>query len=337
MERHARRATAGQAPGDTGPAGGDGTQPGPPDGRGARMDGPGRGDERAFRTHAHGLFAPTRARLNAVGNAVLEDLRLYLRFIGIQVRAQAQYKVSLAIDVGTYFAVTSLEFTVVLILFNRFPSMAGWHVGDVAMLTAISSFAFGIAELVGAGIDAFDQTIRRGEFDRVLLRPVSAIVQVVGSDFRLRRLGRLSEGFLIFALAVHLLPPIHWTPAKLLMLPVGIFSGAAVFVAVLLLGATVCFWTVETTEITNSLTYGGREALSWPIAIYNRALQGFFLFVVPLAFGTYVPVCYLLGRPLPLGLPAWVAFCAPVAAGTFALAAAAFWRFGVGHYQSTGS
>ena len=67
--------------------------------------------------------------------------------------------------------------------------------------------------------------------DRVLLRPVSAIVQVVGSDFRLRRLGRLSEGFLIFALAVHLLPPIHWTPAKLLMLPVGIFSGAAVFIA----------------------------------------------------------------------------------------------------------
>jgi ABC-2 type transport system permease protein len=275
--------------------------------------------------------------LETARDVILGDLRLYLRLIVLQVRAQAQYKVSLAIDVGTYFAVTTLEFTVVLILFSRFPSMAGWQVGDVAMLTAVSSFAFGIAELVGAGIDAFDETIRRGEFDRVLLRPVSAIVQVVGSDFRLRRLGRISEGFLIFAFAVHVLPPIQWTPAKLLMLPVGIFSGAAVFIAVLLVGAAICFWTIETTEITNSLTYGGREALSWPLAIYNRTLQGFFLFVVPLAFGTYVPVCYLLGRPLPLGLPAWVAFCAPVAAGAFALAAAAFWRFGVSHYQSTGS
>ena len=222
-------------------------------------------------------------------------------------RAQAQYKVSLAIDVGTYFAVTSLEFTVVLqSSFNRFPSMAGWHVGDVAMLTAISSFAFGIAELVGAGIDAFDQTIRRGEFNRVLLRPVSAIVQVVGSDFRLRRLGRLSEGFLIFALAVHLLPPIHLDTGEAAHPAAGHPQRAAVFLAVMVLGATLCFWTVETTELTNILTYGGREMLSWPLSVYSQSLQRFFLFVVPLAFGTYAPVCYLLGKPLP----AWLARCA---------------------------
>lgn len=270
-------------------------------------------------------------------DALTGDLRLYLRLIMLQVRAQAQYKISLALDISTNFAVTTLEFGVVLILFARFPSMAGWHVGDVAMLAAVSSLAFGIAELVGAGIDEFDQTIRKGEFDRVLLRPVSAIVQVVGSDFRLRRLGRLSEGVMIFALALHLLPGLRWSLTSMLMLPIGVFSGAAVFIAVLLLGATVCFWTVETTELTNSLTYGGREALSWPLAIYDRALQGFFLFVVPLAFGTYVPVCFMLGRPLPLGLPAWVAFLAPLASGGFALAAVAYWRYGVRHYQSTGS
>jgi ABC-2 type transport system permease protein len=87
----------------------------------------------------------------------------------------------------------------------------------------------------------------------------------------------------------------------------------------------------------NILTYGGRDMLSYPLAIYNQFLQRFFLFVVPLAFGSFVPTCYLLGRPLPFGLPAEVAFAAPFVALVFAMAAFVAWRFGVRHYQSTGS
>ena len=134
-----------------------------------------------------------------------------------------------------------------------------------------------------------------------------------------------------------LLPGFHWTPAKLLILLLGIASAAAIFVSILLLSATLCFWTVETTELFNSLTYGGREMMSYPITIYHQLLQRFFLFVVPLAFGAYIPVCYLLDRPLPFDMPGVVAFAAPLVALTFALVAGAIWRFGVHHYQGTGS
>jgi ABC-2 type transport system permease protein len=265
------------------------------------------------------------------------DLRLYRRLIGMQIRAQAQYKASMLIDIGTYLFVTGLEFTVIFIFYSRFPTMLGWSVGEVALLYSLTSLSFGLAELVGAGIDWFDETIRRGEFDRVLLRPVSAFIQILGNDFKLRRLGRLTQGVLGFAFALRLLPPLHWTAARLAILPIGILSGAAIFIAVLLLGATLCFWTVETVELTNIFTYGGRELLSWPLPIYHQIVQRIFLFIVPLAFGAYVPVCYLLGRPLPLGLPMAAAFAAPLAALIFALFAAAVWRFGVRHYQSTGS
>ncbi len=287
-------------------------------------------------------------------NAILNDLRLYQRLIAMQLRAQAQYKVNLAIDIGTYFIVTSLEFAGLLIFFGPFPSLLGWKVGEVALIYAIMSLSFGIAEMVGAGIDEFEWVIRRGEFDRVLLRPVGVLLQVISSDFRLRRLGRLTQGGIAFAIALSLLPKLHWTLAKLIVLPICILSGSVVFVSVLLLGAALCFWTVETTELTNILTYGGREMLSYPITIYNQVLQRFFLFVVPLtiynqvlqrfflfvvplAFSSFVPACYLLGRPLPFGLPNELAFAAPGIALAFALVASAIWRFGVRHYQSTGS
>jgi ABC-2 type transport system permease protein len=265
------------------------------------------------------------------------DLLLYRRLIGMQLRAQAQYKLNLAIDIGTYLFVTSLELVAMLILVAPFPSLLGWKIGEVALLYAFTSITFGFAEMIGAGIDNFAETIRRGEFDRLLLRPVSVFMQVIGSDFRLRRLGRISQGLITFAIAQHFLPGLSWTPLKFAILPIGVLSGATVFVSILLLGATICFWTVETTELTNILTYGGREMLGYPLTVYNQWFQRFFLFVVPIAFGSSVPTCYLLGRPLPFGLPNELAFAAPVVALAFALVAGATWRFGVRHHQSTGS
>ncbi len=270
-------------------------------------------------------------------HTLFSDMRLYLLLIRMQLRAQTQYKINLFIDIMTYLFVTGFEFLAVLLFFVRFPTLFGWRVGEVALLAAIMSISFGLAERVGAGIDDFSLTIRRGEFDRVLLRPVGVFTQVIGSDFRLRRLGRLTQGALAFALALHLLPELHWTAEKLIVLPISIVSGAVIFIAVQLLGATVCFWTVETTELINILTYGGREMLSYPLTIYHQLLQRFFLFVVPVAFGSYVPACYILERPLPSGLPNTLVFAAPLAAIIFAFMAGFVWRFGVHRYQSTGS
>lgn len=265
------------------------------------------------------------------------DLSLYRYLIGMQIKAQFQYKANLLIDIGSYLAVTGLEFFSVLLFFGPFPSILGWKVGEVAMLSAVMSLSFGLAELIGAGIDNFPETIRRGEFDRVLLRPTGVFLQIVGSDFRLRRLGRISLGVLVLLFALSLLPNLHWTWTKLLLFPIGIISTMIMFLSILLLGATICFWTVEAVEITNMLSYGGREMLCYPLTIYHGLMQRIFLFIVPLAFGSYVPVCYVLDRPLPFGMPTWFAFCSPVLAALFACVCSAIWGFGVRRYQSTGN
>jgi ABC-2 type transport system permease protein len=269
--------------------------------------------------------------------SLVSEARLYGLLVGMQLRAQTQYKVSLAVDIVSYLLVTTSEFATLLIFFGPFPTLLGWRVGEVALLYAATSISFGLAELFGAGFDEFPNLIRRGEFDRALLRPAGALLQVASSDFRLRRLGRITEGLLALLVALHLLPGLRWTPLQLVVLPLGALAGALIFLAILLLGATLCFWTVETTELTNMLTYGGREMLSYPLTVYHPIMQRIFLFVVPLAFGTYIPVCYVLGRPLPFGLPLGVAFVAPLVALVFALLAGCVWRVGIHHYQSTGS
>ena len=49
---------------------------------------------------------------------IVRDVQLYLHFLGMLVRSQAQYKVNVAVDVWASFAVTSLEFVAVLIYFG---------------------------------------------------------------------------------------------------------------------------------------------------------------------------------------------------------------------------
>ena len=268
---------------------------------------------------------------------ILSDLRLYRRLVSLQLRSQAQYKVNIVVDISTTFAVMCLEFVGVLIYFGTFPTMLGWKVGEVALLYSMMSISFGLAELFGGGIGVFSDMIRLGDFDRILLRPSSPLILVVGSDFRLRRVGRISQGIATFMLTLILLPGLRWTWWKLVALVIGIASGSLIFISVFLLGATISFWTVETTELTNILTYGGHEMMSYPLTIYNQFLQRIFLFVVPLAFGSFIPACYILGRALPFGLPNEITFAAPLVALLFAWITNLVWDFGVRHYQSTGS
>ena len=264
------------------------------------------------------------------------DVALYRRFVGARLRSQMQYRASFLVMTGVTFLGLATEFIAILILFNRFGELAGWRVGEVALLYGLVSISFGLSEMVGAGFDLFPSAIRQGEFDRVLLRPVGVFTQVLAADFQLRRIGRIAQGGCAMALALHW-TPVAWTPLKLAYLPVVVLSGAVMFTALLVLGAVLCFWTVQSIELINTLTHGGTVVTSYPLPIYHELLQRFFTFVVPLAFVSYFPALWLLDRPEARALPPWLPFLSPVAAAGLAVVARLAWGVGVRHYRSTGS
>jgi ABC-2 type transport system permease protein len=267
---------------------------------------------------------------------VLPDLGLYLVLIRAQVSAQLQYRGSFAVQAVGQFLATFTDFIMLLLLFQRFPSIAGWTLGEVALLYGLGGLAFGISDLLCGGFDGLSKMIRLGTFDRVLTRPVGTFAQVLASDVQIRRLGKLVQGIITLWLALSWVD-IAWTPPKVLVLVSAIVAGVVIFTAIWVIGAALTFWTVETSEVTNVFTYGGEALVSYPMPIYAEGIRRFFTFVVPLVFVSYLPALYILERPDPLGLPPLLQVCSPIVAVAFLLVARFCWALGVRHYQGTGS
>ena len=268
--------------------------------------------------------------------SLLEAIDLYRRLIGIQIRSELAYRTSFWLGMFAQGLNNLAEFAALAMILGRFEGIGGWGLREVAFLYGLVSAAFGGMELVFSAFDpgGFGLEVRRGTFDRLLLRPADITLQVLGSKFVLRRLGRIAQGAAIFAVAV---PRVEWTPLKVIYLPVVLISIVLFFGALFVIGSTITFWTIESIEAMNILTYGGSEMMSYPMHIYGRDLRRFFTYIVPALFMNYTPALYFLDLPDPLGLPSYTRYLAPLAGAGMMAVAMAFWHYGIRHYASTGS
>ncbi len=265
--------------------------------------------------------------------------QLYRRLVGAQIRSQMQYRVSFIFDLVAQFAGTIVDFGAVAVFFTRVPTIGGWSLGEVGLLYGLSSLSFALADMLASGFDYgyFGPTmVRLGGFDQILVRPAHPFVQVLASQFVLRRIGRIMQGALILAIVLPALD-VAWTPAKVAFALVTMLGGVLFFMGLFIFGSGVSFWTVESLEAMNIVTYGGQFMTSYPMHIFQGWLRTIFMFVIPMAFVNYYPALWLLDRPDPLGLPTGLAFLSPIVCLIVFGAGVRMWWFGVKHYESTGS
>ncbi len=261
---------------------------------------------------------------------------MYFRYIGISIRAQMQYRASFIMQATGHFLITVIEFLGIWVLFDRFKSLQGWSLQEVALVYGIVHVAFAISETVARGFDLFPQMVKSGDFDRILLRPRGTAFQITAQEFQLMRVGRFLQGFAILLWAASS-PDIVWTLPSVLLVIGAIGSGACIFSGLFILHATMAFWTIETLEIVNTVTYGGVETAQYPLEIYKDWFRRFFTFVVPLACVNYFPTLAVLGRSDPFGTPPFLMWISPLFGLAFLLICLQLWKFGVRHYRSTGS
>jgi ABC-2 type transport system permease protein len=266
----------------------------------------------------------------------MNGLRLYGRYASISLRSQLQYRASFVMQAIGQFLVTGLEFAGIWAMFNRFGQIKGWRLEEVAFFYGMIAITFALADAFARGFDLFGNIVKYGEFDRVLLRPRSTVLQLFGHELTVRRIGRFLQGAAVLAFAIATLD-VAWSADRVALLVLSVASGVCLFIGLVILQATSAFWTTESLEVWNAFTYGGVTMSQYPVEIYRPWFRRFFTFVIPLACVNYFPGVAILGRPDPLGTSIAFQRLAPLAGPLFLLIALQVWKVGVRHYRSTGS
>jgi len=260
----------------------------------------------------------------------------YLQLLAAQVRSQTQYRVSFAIDLVGSTVLTGLDLVTVWVLFGVNGSLGGFGGREVLLMVGVAAAAFPIADLAVGNVEKLRVYVRSGLFDAVLLRPLSSLGQLVVMDFAPRRVGRVLQGCAIYVVAL-VAAPVQWSTPVAVLVVFAPLAGAMFFGAIFVAGATVAFWWIDSGEISNAFTYGGKDVAAYPMTVFGGLFRRLFAYGLGFAFVSYLPVLAMLGRSDPLGAPDVLRWCSPLTGLLVAVLAGLFWRTGIRHYRSTGS
>ena len=259
-------------------------------------------------------------------------LKLLLLYFAQYAKVRLAYKADFFIAFFSSMAATVLGFGFVLVLFSKIPQLQGWSFYEILFLYAFSLVALGFFNVVSWNLYEFgDIYIIQGRFDRILLRPVDTLFQVIFEKFRIESLQEVVTGLLIITMCVRRLH-LAWTRADYFWFALMVACGAVIYLSVFLILTAVSFWFEDRVGIVppvfNMLTFG-----RYPLTIYNVFIQFMLSWIIPFGFASFYHTTHFLRRQSF----ATYFYLVPVVAAVFFALAVLVWHKGVENYSSTGS
>ena len=259
-------------------------------------------------------------------------IRLLVQYFAQYAKVRLAYKADFIIAFFSSMAATVLGFGFVLVLFSKIPRLQDWSFNEVMFLYGFSLIPLGFFNVISWNLYDFSEIyVIEGKFDRVLLRPVSTLFQVVFEKFRLESLQEVVTGMAVVSLCVRRLHLALRIPDYLWFL-VMIVCGAVIYLSVFLILTSVSFWFEDRVGIVppvfNMLNFG-----RYPLTIYNVFIQFLLSWIIPFGFATFYPTTHFLGR----SAFTFYFHLVPLVAAGFLTLAILVWNCGVANYSSTGT
>jgi ABC-2 type transport system permease protein len=264
------------------------------------------------------------------------SLRRHAALLGLYFTQYLKVRVShrgdFLIGLATSMAATVFQLGFILVLFRNVPRLADWRFDEVLFLYGFSLIPFGIFNVLSQNIYEFGgEYIMEGKFDRVLIRPVSSLFQVLFEAFRIESFHEILVGLVLVFWAARRLGH-HWSALDIALLGAFAICGATIYLAVFLLLSCFSFWFEDRIgvhpPVWNVLAFG-----RYPLSIYSGVVQFFLCWIIPFGLASFYPSVRMLGRTIsPQYAP-----LVPVVAVVFLAIAISLWNFGTRHYSSTGT
>src|SRR4030095_14724639 len=165
----------------------------------------------------------------AIARTLARHARLFGLYFAQYAKARLEYRLDFFSSVLASFLGTAASFGFLLIVFSRVPAVKGWKFEEMVFLYGFSLVPLGIFNVLSWNLYMFpDRYLIEGRFDRVLVRPVDSVFQVLFEPCRresLRETITASVGVVWASRRLGL----TWSLADLFLFVVWAACGAAIY------------------------------------------------------------------------------------------------------------
>lgn len=251
------------------------------------------------------------------------------------IRGEMQYRTSFITSLLVGFLFQTVGFIFVAVVLTNFEAVAGWSLWEIGVLYGIRLTSHGLWSVSVNQLFRFDQIVQQGEWDRFLIRPMPVWAQLMFAEFRIPPLADLASGIILLWIALSRVA-IEWQLELFVFLPLSLVAGALIDGAFQLGASAFAFRYLQTMPLRIVFDDLQMRFGSYPTTLYDRPLQFFLTWIIPMAFMAWVPSTVLLGRTEDLPFPPWMAWSSPAIG--FLVMTVAVWLFAreSRNYQSAG-
>lgn len=259
-------------------------------------------------------------------------VRLYMKLQLIQLRTVVEYRADFWIGILGASLMHGAGLIFIAALFGQINEIGGWSAWEVAILYGLALMPRGLTELFCDGPWTLRALVNKGDFDRLLVRPVSPALQTATQLASIHGVGQLTLGGAAFWLGASR-SGLEWTWWKPLFLMMILVSSVVMLAAINFLVNMIGFWEPSAQSAIPTAYASLIDFAKFPLDIYSNTIKVLITIVAPYAFISYFPGLVLLDKDSAWQ---WLGFAAPLVTALMVLLTSWLWGKALNRYQGVG-
>jgi len=258
-------------------------------------------------------------------------LKLISTFFKINVQMSLAYRADTVVNILLNLMWLGWELLSLSIIFSNTQTLGGWGFGElIALLGVFRLVNTMMVALIWPNTEKFNQSIRDGSMDYVILQPVSSMFLITFSRINIWRIWDLVLSIVLIVVGINTAGDVA-TPTSIFYFILLTISGAIVIYS---LWIVLIAFTFYFTKFDNNVTLlqALLDAGRYPVTVYPMWLQVIVTFIIPIAVATTIPLQALRQE---LGTPQVLMFVG-IGIASF-LVASQVWKAGLKRYSGASS
>lgn len=226
-------------------------------------------------------------------------LKMHRIFVSQEFKRMMEYKGDFLVGIAGFLLNQFFNLMFLWIIFSQIPSLMGWSLQEIIFIYGFSLLPKGLDHLLFDNLWSIGYfTVRKGDFDKYLTRPLNPYFHVLVEKLQIDALGELIMGIALIIVSLPQLT-IQWSAAKILLTLVAVIFATFIYVGIKTITASIAFWTKTSGAVTN-MFYMVNDFAKYPADIYNTFVKNMITYVIPFGFTAFFPANYILTGENPL-------------------------------------